>query len=234
MMSTRLLAQATSLYFIALHVPAGMAAEIVQDQHWPANSDGVWEFSSFTVGSIVDVGVTGKLTQIDLYLSIRRWPPNNPSPAADLLWTLRSVKDGLPPPLEVLPLAYGLIPGSSIGYEPLVSIDLSSYDLFFEQNEQFALCLTPGGGSAASFLWWSYRGADAPRNRGILWTGLEWRHVPLIPISNDPPYSAGFSTFVELVPEPSSGGLAIVAILVAVGSHCRGCRRSLVRSAEVG
>lgn len=34
------------------------AAEIVRDQHWPANSDGVWEFGGSPIGSVLNIGVS--------------------------------------------------------------------------------------------------------------------------------------------------------------------------------
>jgi hypothetical protein len=145
--------------------------------------------------------------------------------AGDLRWAIRSVKDGLPEPLEVAPLASGIVPGSNIGiigYEPMVTIDLAAFDLAVERGEQFALCLTGGGG--APNRWLSYRGADAPRDRSFELTGLGWRHSPLIPDYSDPPYSAGFSTFIELVPEPSTAFLVSFSVIILVTQRHR-CHR---------
>jgi hypothetical protein len=187
------------------------SAEIVKDQHWPANSDGVWEFGGPPIGNVLDVGLSGKLIQIDLYLTKRFWPPQNPIPVGDLYWELRSVKDGLPEAFSVLPLASGVVLGTSITFEPLVTIDLTAEQLFVESGQQIGLCLT---GSSGIYQWLSYRGTDAPQNRSFFLTGIGWQKFPIDRNPPVPPYSAGYSTYVELVPEPSGTLLALVGGLM--------------------
>lgn len=74
-----------------------------------------------------------------MYLAKKFWPPHDPLPIGDLQWELRSIKDGLPAPFSVLPLAQGVIPRASITYDPLVTIDLTKEQLLVESGHQIAL-----------------------------------------------------------------------------------------------
>ncbi len=99
-------------------------------------------------------------------------------------------------------LASGTIPGSAFSGELRVVADVSLFDLYFERGSQFALTLS--GRRGPSYRWLAYRGEDAPRNRDFQLIGSDWWRSPLQPVYSDPPYSGGFSTFIELVPEPST------------------------------
>jgi hypothetical protein len=186
--------------------------EIVLDQSWPVNSSGVWQFISETVGEIADVTTTGKLDHIVVSMNVS-YPGSIKSDVLD--WYILSVANGLP----VTTLATGAIPTSEIG--PTATIDVSSANLNFVSGNQFAFAFH-GQNSDAQFSWYSYYGSNAPFHRSIVGNsnGSSWA---IEPDFYNPTYIGAFSSYFEVVPEPSTLTLLALGAIAAFSIRRRIC-----------
>lgn len=188
---------------IALSAMSPVFAVEVRDQHWPWNSNGVWGFSSEQIGTIFDIGIDGLLSRIDVYVD----------PAPGLRWEIHPVENGLPKLFDAPPLASGTFAVADPSADLVVSLDLSASNLLVKSGQQYALCLA-GRIRLGGSQWMSYRGPDAPYARNFQYSTLTQTFRMSGPSNYDPPYSTAYSTYVNVIPEPSA--LALMAIGCAV------------------
>jgi hypothetical protein len=191
--------------------PAAANGSVVLDQNWPVNSDGVWQFISEYVGEIADVATSGRLVRVTVPMQVAHFGSNQ---SDTLDWFILSVSNGHP----VTTLANGSIPDSQIG--SAANLDLSSFDLNFTKGDQFAFALH---GHSALYSWFSYRGQDAPFHRSISGNGSSWF---IEPDFYNPTYIGAYSSYIEVVPEPSATFLAALGTI----GFLAGGRRRIVES----
>ncbi len=183
------------------------ATQIVRDQYWPWNSNGVYQSPFiFPEGVVSDVTVGGILDHVDIPIGLTY--PNTPSGQV-LHWSIYDAKNGMP--LNSTVRASGTIPVTDVSGP--IAIPVSTFGLLYHPGDQFTFAIQGDGDEVYS--WYSYRGFDAKVSREYRLIGGAWS-LDEPPLNPPPSYAAAYSTFFA-VPEPTTATLLLLGMLGCVG-----------------
>ena len=185
----------------------------VLDQAFDARATGNTGGFSITGGQILyqtfTVGVEGTLDSIDLQVY-----QLSTSPVGDLVVALLGTSAGVPNPSNILGTANVTgtdLPGFSFTTDAFINVDVSAMNIDVDPGDILAIRLTRSNPSDT--FGWVDRDGELPNYAGgTMFRGIDTTVTPALLSDTD----AGFRTYVEPIPEPTSLALlGLVALLVA-------------------